>query len=332
MVNLDALIYFLRKYGNLDNDNLPIYRANDIPEQIHHPLALTQSFRRSDPLFYTPPKSGDDIYEKDFEKIGIDSQNIDDFESRLTNIIPNSINYALIDIGSLLGGRLTRPFARTNPLVSIVMVDNMNIETIENEIMNSQKFDKYPNRLENVVKIDEKDISNSIIEIMIANNYKNIHFVNKFVTPVNYLLGINNLINGKEKVISSFKTPIIVGETMHYLAEEYKPKSIIFHNKVISDLGDKDKTPRFFDDFLGKHFELNEIAKLKKIYLDYKTSKDLDSKGNMFFAYSLHSLYGLAHKEKFNELGYDVELKQLEYTQKINYFNNPLVGIITNRK
>ena len=82
MVNEQAVIQFLKKYGNLENNLSPLFKAKNIPKYVH-PIAMRDSFRRNDPLFYREAIDGKIIYKNDFNKMNLKSQSLKKFETSI---------------------------------------------------------------------------------------------------------------------------------------------------------------------------------------------------------------------------------------------------------
>ena len=316
---MDA-IGFLRKYGHLDEPGKdPDFTGKDFPGFLH-PLAARYAWYRDHPEYYQPRVSGEVVYRSNFNSIGLRSMEEGTFERLPLRDIPDSDEYVLIDVGSGLGRKNTRPFARERPHVRVFMVDSLTKEKVEN----SNNFKAYPKN--DLVGEEFKvrvpitgDVGNSVNELLEANGYPNITYIQKRLSQHSLDLGIEKVLESRRVVVTGYKNPIGLGNTTARLAVQTQAEMVYFNNSAVELIEPGSEHYGLLRAFLSPQMKREEIEKVVSLLYDPRDKKrksdwderyDYDVEGERLFASALKLLFALAQKDLLESNGYNVEIYQ----------------------
>lgn len=312
---MHAAIDFIRKYGRLDEPSrLPDFCAAAIPGWTS-PLGHRHPWR-DDPLHHQPAVSGADVYRHDFARIGLETVLCADFERSHFSAIPDSEEYMLIDVGSHLGRRVTRPFARSHPHVQVVMVDCLKRDDVIDDF-NYQRFNhSHDAPLELKVAITD-DIASSVNALLQANGYANVRYVNKQLTPADYDIGIRSLTRSRRVVVTGFRNPKGLGAVTAAIAVREGAEKLYLNQSGIECIPPSSPSFDPLKKYLAPYFAPEEVAKIIALIHDpqhtdtlHAEKYDRTDEGRRLFSAVLRLLFVLPQKKMLEQNGYATTLFQ----------------------
>lgn len=180
----DEVLSFLRKYGHLDNMNRTPDFTGKAREGFTNPL-MRHPWIARDPVlagaYSSTAMTGDEVYASRFKGFNLPLMKLSDFKQKASVETPDDSSYVVIDIGSHLGRRITRPFARSHPNVQVFMFDKLSYDNIM-EPFNFKKVERTDiagEELQKNVPINKSDVEGSINALLEANNYPNITYIHR---------------------------------------------------------------------------------------------------------------------------------------------------------
>ncbi len=312
---MQAAITFIRKYGHLNEPGrLPDFCAAAIPEWTS-PLGYRHPWR-DDPLHHQPAVSGSEVYRHDFSRIGLETVMCADFERSHFSAIPDSEEYVLIDVGSHLGGRVTRPFARSHPHVPVVMVDCLTrADVVDN--FNYQRFTYAPDPPFDLKVAVTNDIASSVNALLQANGYTNVRYVHKQITLADYDLGIPSLTRSRRVVVTGFRNPKGLGAVTAALAVREGAEKLYLNQSGIECVPPSSPSFGPLKKYLASYFAPEEVAKIIALIHDpqhtdtlHAEKYDRTDEGRRLFSAVLRLLFVLPQKKMLEQNGYTATLFQ----------------------
>lgn len=329
----DRSIEFLRRYGHLDDpDRGPDFTDDPLPGKPLTAAGIHLHYR-DDPLHYQSPMSGEEVYTNRFRKTQSGFKSIYFLEFRtLLNDIPDSEEYIVIDIGSSLARRTTRPIARKKPNVEFVLVDKIGRDKIESE----DEYEWYENQGENEelrvrvpFRISEEETIN---ELLRANGYHNLTYYHKELILLpegisNFEGELRNRLQRKRVIVSGYKSPVGLGNITLNEALFYRAERILLENNAMEKIPPNSKHFNRMREFLDGHLSGQEIEKVISLIHDpyYKTREYPNSKyryevpGQKMYAAVLKQLFNLTQLDILANNGYVSELYAFEFRGPGNY-------------
>ena len=340
-----GVIAFLRKYGHLDDpERAPTFVIQSRPE-FRHPYLMTPQGRAqpwlwSDPAYRQPARPGDPNYNDNISKFSLSSLLRTDFEKMPLKDIPDSEEYVLIDIGSKLGRRVTRPFAKQKPHVRVYMVDCLPKE----KITDSDNFFVFPRNdiagEELKVKVHvTDDLEDSVNRLMQANGYQNITYIQKWVTETDYDLGIDDIAKTRRVIVTGFLNPSGLGNTTTSVGIQYSAETIYFNNSALEFIDSTSERYRLMRTYLRNSGVSDpETDKLISLIFDPKHSeRELGSKydkkdeGQRNFGNALKFLFVLAQVDLLEKSGYAIELFENKVKFGYQNYNQPSHHVVAKK-
>lgn len=313
---MHAAIDFIRKYGRLNEPGrLPDFCAAAIPESTSS-LGRNHLWR-DDPFHHQSAVRGADVYRQDFARIGLENMLCADFERSHFSAIPDSEEYVLIDVGSHLGRRVTRPFARSHPNVRVVMVDCLTrADVVDN--FNYQRFNHDPPNTPFDLKVAiTDDIVSSVNALLQANGYANVRYVHKQLTPADYDLSIPSLTRSRRVVVTGFKNPKGLGAVTAALAVREDAEKLYLTQSGIECVPPSSPTFDPLKKYLASYFAPEEVNKVIAFIHDPRHTNalhaekyDRTDEGQRLFSAVLRLLFVLPQKKMLEQNGYTATLFQ----------------------
>ncbi|MBT4541239.1 hypothetical protein HOC35_07035 [Candidatus Woesearchaeota archaeon] len=331
--SLKEVINFLRKYGHLDDANrAPDFRAEDVEEWIH-PLAYREIWRRSNPAFYQPPISGEVIFRQDYNLISLAEIFESEFEKTPLNKIPDSEEFVLIDIGSHLGRRLTRPFAKKKPHVNVIMIDHLTTEEIERDT-NYKAFPRNDIAGEEFYRKVEitNDIEDTVNRLMDNNGYRNVKYIQKLLTYDDFSLDIDEITRTRKVFVTGFRNPRGLGNITTMVGINNNAEAIYLNNSALEKM---DPNSRYLELMKGYLIDLgmseNEVGNVVKLMHDPKHSIRTDAtekynhkhEGERMFSSALRLLFVLSQAQLLEKAGYSIDIKENKMNLGYPNYNQP---------
>ncbi len=150
--------------------------------------------------------------------------------------LPDSAEYAVIDIGSGFARDTTRPLAAAKPSVRVYMVDRIEREWLDQDWQYIEL--KYPGAgppLRTRVPFS-RDIATTVNILFRVNGYTNITYVHKCLTPEDSTLGIEDELAGKRVVVTGYKNPKGLGNLTAALAIKLRAEALYLNNSALEKL------------------------------------------------------------------------------------------------
>jgi hypothetical protein len=281
-------------------------------------------------------------YQEEYYDFGLKPMKAQDFESLPLKEIPDSPEYVLIDVGSSLGRRITRPFSTKRPNTRVIMIDCLTREDLEDESNYTSYETNEISGKELITRVRLTDnIEESANRLLKANGYDNIIYVNHKLTlgSLTRLVGlIHDKIDGKKIYLTGNKNPRGLGDlTCRFgvLADAYK---ICLNNSALEKMSVSDEKFEMVQDYLSKKgFKRDEIQKYLSLIAWYEKDSqqdryDYSKDTERIFAKTLKLAYALAQKEFLERNGYSVEITDCIHRFGNGSFNLPDHNIIATRK
>jgi len=313
---IEKAVKLIRKYGNLDNPSeKPFFAAPDKKT----PLANRYSWY--DDEFHVL-ESGNKVYQKDYEQVTIPKMQYELFHKMPLLDIPNSEDYALIDVGSRLGEQVTRSFAEKRPNVQLVMVDFLNMSALMDEgnyahIDDRIKRDPYTCAEELKTKVQVTGhIEDSVNRLLSANGFSNIKYIHKNLTLDDYDLGIKELVAHKRVFVTGFLNSDGLGNITARIGVKYRAERIYISNSSLEMIGPASGHFNDMKKALRPYMSDKEIDGIIRRIHDqrpYNVKRNnpkysYEKKAEKQFAQVLKLLYMLGQQDFLDRNGYDVQL------------------------
>ncbi|MDO8642289.1 MAG: hypothetical protein Q7R76_01710, partial [Candidatus Woesearchaeota archaeon] len=312
----DAL-NLLVKYGHVnDPSRAPDFRAADIPPQ--------KTMRSVRPPFFgdathiQPGVPGDEVYRQDFARIRLPSMLEQDFEGLPWRDIPDTSGQVLVDIGSHLGRRVTLPFARARPHVSILMVDHLTPDEVADSLNFTDLGDNAHAGEPFRVRVPaQPTVEATVNALLAANGYPNVRYVNKRLAPGDTRIQIPFLGNSR-LVVTGFSNPRGLGGLTLEYAVRAGAEIVYLNNAGIEQISPDSAHFSQLRAYLLKHgFTGRAIDKTLSLIHDPDYGHrhepapfekyDSASEGKRLFADVLKLLFVLPQKEFLEQHGYSVQ-------------------------
>ncbi len=342
MLNLTQLteraVRFLKKYGHLDEPGkAPDFRAED-QAGFMTPLAQSYPWYRADPNHFQPELLGEEVYENDYNHIELPDMFNKDFEKTPLKDIPDSEDCMLIDIGSGMGRRLTRPLARAKPNLQVVMVDKYGRAELEkaelykvfprNDIAGEEFKVKVP------ITDDAQATFNKLLQV---NGYHNVRYVHSKLSLDSYTLPIDT--QGKRVFMMGMRNPIGLGNITAQLAIELEAEKVYFNNSALEMIKPDSRAYGLMRNFLSSHMSEAETSKVIDLIYDPDSSVadlmnqkyDTQKPSERYFANTLKLLFALAQKDHLEKNGFQARIFENLYMNGPGFYNCPSHNIIATR-
>ncbi|MCD6495995.1 MAG: hypothetical protein J7K54_01870 [Candidatus Aenigmarchaeota archaeon] len=328
---------FLRRYGHLDEPGrLPDFSAPEPPRyddyRSHiHPW-YRDDFEELDDLLRE--KSGSEIYKEQFFSTikGLDRRTEEELRRMPFSDVPDSEEYALVDIGSHLGTEFTNRFASSKPHVRVFMVDSLTQEDLERKYVytpfkNGELVEVFRYRPERFTGDVEEDV-NSLLDM---NGYRNVRYLQKEMKKNgSNLEEIESELRGKRLVFTGFKNPRELGTITLLEGISHGAERIYMNNTALENLKQDSWVFGMLKDYVKGELTEPEREKLvrliyypecsprmiKQIMYDYRSNE-------RYFATALKQLFSLAQADILESSGYDAGLAlgfSINYNQSDHNF------------
>ncbi len=210
----DQTLNFLLSFGSMEGGQQPIFSQPYTDPGFTNPIVYGQPWKRSDPFFYVPPTSGDKVKEA-YEAVQRTLQVISSrqLEGMIMREIPDSAEFALVDIGSGTGNRFTNEFAESHSRVSVIMIDEILPQWLEEDSAYRSIHGEH-GRLRGFTKriTLSGNPENDLNELLQANGLRNSRYVHgKLKEGLENQLDNIPEIKGKNVTITGFRNPAGLG-------------------------------------------------------------------------------------------------------------------------
>ena len=331
---MQQAIRFMKQYGNLgDADKNPFFTGKSFSGYTH-PLARRASHSAEDHLSQ-PPMSGEQVYAGDFRQINLQKLTTAEFEALPLSDIPDSEEFALIDIGSHLGMRVTRPFARAKPNVQVMMVDYLS----RDQVMDIGNYRVLPPHVVQREPLQgpipfRDSVEDTVNELMEINNLPNVTYQQKWLTPGKNDLTLPSTIQGKRVVVTGWHNPAGLGTITAQIAADLGAESLYFNNSGLEKINPSSQHAEEFIEYLSTHFSSEEAIKVFDLMHGPQSSRssakyDYKKSEEKMFASTLLLFFALYQKEMLADAGYNVSIFANSDAQ---HYNNPAHHIVGNKK
>jgi len=314
-------IAFIKKYGYLDDrEKPPDFRAEDFPGYTPPQLECIHPWYRNDLNLedqIVGPISGDMIYKAKFSALvdGLLKRSEDELRELPLAEVPDSEEYVLLDTGSHLGRKTTRPFAVKKPHVKVYMIDNLNI----NHLLYEENYRKCERTgiagKELVYKVKfTGDIEEDVNRLMDAIGYMNIRYIQRKLVEMDgdtNLKDIERELKGKRMIFTGFRNPKGLGNTTLKESIYHGAERIYMNNTALENMDPYSGGFALLKGYLKDDLTAIEIDKLLSLicaprHLTHGEGKMYDYQTSQrYFATALKQLFALSQADMLETNGYD---------------------------
>ncbi|MFH1408367.1 MAG: hypothetical protein ABIH34_00505 [Nanoarchaeota archaeon] len=320
---LEKTLYFLRKYGHLDDpERAPDFSAADDPGFMH-PLAARYRWYQSNPELYSAPVSGKDVYQNDFP--ALEEITLVDFQKQFFRGISPSEEHILIDIGSGLWSKTLISLAKERPKTKFYLIDNMDIDQLK------EAMGHLPSEMHAEIKTSVKETVQDYIKKAGLSH----------VSYFNHELRKGSLAvpsQGKPVAVTSWKAPKGLGNLVVDFSIDAGAQLIGFNNSATEMIPPDSAHYSLIKAYLSEHLKPHQIDKIISLIHDPNAKADMPPgerkydhriEGQRLFALALTLLFPLAQKAKLEQAGYAVDIYQ---NKTIAFYNFPSHHICAQRQ
>lgn len=318
---IENTLRFLRAFGRLgDSDARPVFEA---PYQIQRPInggVVHQPWRYGDPLFFVQGV-GDEV-QGSFERATapLERIRVRDLELRINQAIPDSSEFALVDIGSSAGKAFTNEFSRNHPSVRVVMVDCMGQEALRDELV----YGTFENEYTRCVGFERRvpvtdDVERTMNALLDANGLRNARYVHRELAlrDGSGLTDVLADVRGRRIIFTGFRAPRQLG---YITLDEMRLSGGVAACVSMSRLEQLRLDDAAFQRFarIALHYGLREeeIAKYHSLLFDphsprLKEKYDEKDEGERRFGVMLKQLFVAASAQWMKQEGYGTRVALL---------------------
>lgn len=351
MNDLERTVFeFLRKYGNLENDNKPILKRELDEYELHikqtiHPKFWLEYDISQDQDYEN--KAWERKFLLDYSKINLKNMLVENFENLIFKDIPDSNEYALIDVGSHLGQRITLNFALQKPNVEVILIDKISENDLTREIKNNKyiKSNTAPSSWNSFnLKFNNNfdgDVSNYLNNTFLENNLKNVTYHESLIdsTFAHNPIQLRDKLKHKKITVIGYKNPKGLGNLTINLANSLNANNLYLTNSALEKISPDDAIFTHMKNYLlKKDITTQEVKKIVSlIYFEFhenlKINKyDYHNHMEKIFGDTIKLPFILSQQDMLNKSGFDSEIIRLVYENKPVNYNNPSQGIKAIRK
>ncbi|MCK4589365.1 MAG: hypothetical protein KAT77_02910 [Nanoarchaeota archaeon] len=331
----EKTLEFLRRFGHLDSDKPPRFRANDVEGRILSAWGNRPPYNK-DPMHYQEPVSGDALYERHYHHVqkGLSKIAFYEFHKLPLKEIPDSEECVLIDIGSGMGRQKTRPVAKAKPNLRVYMIDRLERKKIE-EPYNfkpgvSPEFAGEEFKVRVPISDNIEETVNTLLE---ANGYKNLIYIHR---DLKYLEGegtnlpeLSQVTVGRRVFFTGYQNPDGLGNITIEEAIFHEAEKIYFNNTGLEKIRPDANRFKLMKNYLQE--DLNEEEIKRVIELMYDPRALVDARGpkkydykipaQKQFAIVLKQLFALAQLDFLQKNGFETELFLVEWEREGRHYS-----------
>lgn len=317
---IERTVEFLKTFGKLDEPGSPPVFTMPVNIAASENTVMTSKGAWYKEFYSTPEQDYDAVevaYDSAVEGLQRISQQ--DFQKMIIDRIPDSSEFALVDIGSNLGEGFTQKFAHRHPAIKVYMVDRITINDLRKTTLSHFFPAAYP-KVDPHSSDDPAEIMNLLLK---GEGLKNSTYIHRDLdySPEPSLPELESELRGKRVIFTGWRNPRNIGFITNDEAGYHDAEFVFSSLTALEKNRPEDYAYSILKQALGDKLSDAGLSKIANLLYDPNAGKrdcekyDYNDPGQKRFAIALKQLVNLGAFSQLKEKGFDGELLLSEQSQ-----------------